>query len=507
MEPFAVIVRAEHFASISRVSRVQPTSEVQGTAQAPDLDALADRSPPRHRGRVRALDPRRRARPRRPAADGARGRGRARRQPGHGERGLAGAAADRPGRLARAGRHLRARDADALAQPARAGPGVGATAPTVCALDLSRGTPDPRAAARRSARRSAASRPPRRHRRLPGRAGAARRCATSLADDLALRRRGAHRRRRRHRRRRPHPRAGGRPRRPGGRWSRRATRRSSTSSRRSAPRSCRSSSTRTASGPTRCAGARDRAPAAVVLQPRAHNPTGVSMTRERAQRAGRGSSAGSATRRRGSSRTTTPAPSAPRPDVSLGAWLPERVVHVRSFSKSHGPDLRIAALGGPAAMVDRLVARRMLGPGWTSRMLQTILLDLLTELPLDGRGRRGPTAVLRPAADARRARWPSTASTSPPPTASTCGCRWPTSGRRCCSWPPPGIRAAAGSPFLAAERSEPPHHVRVTDRPGRPRARRRGRRGPRGGVAGLSARLLPRGDNRQNHVHAGVPGL
>ena len=67
------------------------------------------------------------------------------------------------------------------------------------------------------------------------------------------------------------------------------------------------------------------------------------------------------------------------PAVSLGLWLPDQVVHVRSFSKSHGPDLRIAALGGPARLVERLVARRMLGPGWTSRLLQTVLLDMLTD--------------------------------------------------------------------------------------------------------------------------------
>jgi DNA-binding transcriptional MocR family regulator len=66
-------------------------------------------------------------------------------------------------------------------------------------------------------------------------------------------------------------------------------------------------------------------------------------------------------------------------DVSLGAFLPDRVVHIRSFSKSHGPDLRIAAVGGPKAFMDRFIARRILGPGWTSRMLQTILYDLLTE--------------------------------------------------------------------------------------------------------------------------------
>jgi DNA-binding transcriptional MocR family regulator len=66
-------------------------------------------------------------------------------------------------------------------------------------------------------------------------------------------------------------------------------------------------------------------------------------------------------------------------DVSLGAFLPDRVVHIRSYSKSHGPDLRIAAVGGPKDFMDRFIARRILGPGWTSRMLQTILFDLLTE--------------------------------------------------------------------------------------------------------------------------------
>ena len=66
-------------------------------------------------------------------------------------------------------------------------------------------------------------------------------------------------------------------------------------------------------------------------------------------------------------------------DVSLGAFLPDRVIHIRSFSKSHGPDLRIAAVGGPKQFMDRFIARRILGPGWTSRMLQTILYDLLTE--------------------------------------------------------------------------------------------------------------------------------
>jgi DNA-binding transcriptional MocR family regulator len=59
--------------------------------------------------------------------------------------------------------------------------------------------------------------------------------------------------------------------------------------------------------------------------------------------------------------------------------LPDQVLHIRSFSKSHGPDLRIAGLGGPIELIDQIVARRILGPGWTSRMLQTMLHDLLTD--------------------------------------------------------------------------------------------------------------------------------
>ncbi|MFX9858901.1 hypothetical protein ABTP71_18440, partial [Acinetobacter baumannii] len=79
------------------------------------------------------------------------------------------------------------------------------------------------------------------------------------------------------------------------------------------------------------------------------------------------------------------------PDVTLARWIPGQVVHVRSFSKSHGPDLRIAALGGPAHIVERVVSRRMLGPGWTSRLLQTVLLGLLTD---DGAVARVRTARL-----------------------------------------------------------------------------------------------------------------
>ncbi len=67
------------------------------------------------------------------------------------------------------------------------------------------------------------------------------------------------------------------------------------------------------------------------------------------------------------------------PQVSLGALLPARTVLVRSFSKTHGPDLRLAAIGGPASVVRPIVERRYLGQGWSSRLVQSILLDLLTQ--------------------------------------------------------------------------------------------------------------------------------
>lgn len=115
--------------------------------------------------------------------------------------------------------------------------------------------------------------------------------------------------------------------------------------------------------------------AALVLQPRAQNPTGISMGTERAHVLasildGTGTlvveddSAGSTS-------VSTP--------ISLGDRLPRQTVHIRSFSKSHGPDLRLAAMSGPADVLSAVAARRQNGQGWSSRLLQRILLSLLTD--------------------------------------------------------------------------------------------------------------------------------
>jgi DNA-binding transcriptional MocR family regulator len=64
---------------------------------------------------------------------------------------------------------------------------------------------------------------------------------------------------------------------------------------------------------------------------------------------------------------------------SLGSHLPGQTVHIRSFSKSHGPDLRLAAVGGAGDVVVAAANRRLLGPGWSSRILQAVLLGMLDD--------------------------------------------------------------------------------------------------------------------------------
>lgn len=116
-------------------------------------------------------------------------------------------------------------------------------------------------------------------------------------------------------------------------------------------------------------------PSVFLLQPRAHNPSGVGLSEARARRL--------ADVLAGSSVVVVEDDHAgdisSAPLVSLGSHLPGRVVHIRSFAKSHGPDLRLAAVGGPSWAIDAVDQRRLLGPGWSSRLLQAVLVGLLTD--------------------------------------------------------------------------------------------------------------------------------
>jgi DNA-binding transcriptional MocR family regulator len=115
----------------------------------------------------------------------------------------------------------------------------------------------------------------------------------------------------------------------------------------------------------------------VILSPRAQNPTGVSLS---SARAGELVEVLAATSHRDVAIIENDSAGAVASSelISLGRWLPQQCVHIRSFSKSHGPDLRLAAIGGAAALVRPVIERRHLGQGWTSRLLQRLLLDLLT---------------------------------------------------------------------------------------------------------------------------------
>ncbi len=116
-------------------------------------------------------------------------------------------------------------------------------------------------------------------------------------------------------------------------------------------------------------------PVAMWLQPRAHNPTGTTMTAQR-----RDAVAALVTGTRTLAVEDDHSGDATGTEIhSVGVRLPDQVVHIHSFSKSHGPDLRVAAIGGPAAVLDGLVRRRTLGPAWTSRLIQQILLVMLQD--------------------------------------------------------------------------------------------------------------------------------
>lgn len=70
---------------------------------------------------------------------------------------------------------------------------------------------------------------------------------------------------------------------------------------------------------------------------------------------------------------------ASQPLHSLGEHLPGQTVLVRSFSKSHGPDLRLAVMAGAVDPIERARSYRNFGDRWTSRLLQDTLAHLLTD--------------------------------------------------------------------------------------------------------------------------------
>ncbi|MCU1374851.1 MAG: putative transcriptional regulator (GntR-family) [Actinomycetia bacterium] len=116
-------------------------------------------------------------------------------------------------------------------------------------------------------------------------------------------------------------------------------------------------------------------PVALFVQPRSHNPSGIVLTERRAKKL--------VPLLRGKATMIVEDDHAGdvscAPLVSFGRHFPERTVHISGFSKSHGPDLRLAAVGGAGAVVESVVSRRRLGAGWSSRILQRVLATMLSE--------------------------------------------------------------------------------------------------------------------------------
>jgi len=120
-------------------------------------------------------------------------------------------------------------------------------------------------------------------------------------------------------------------------------------------------------------GALRRPLAALVLTPRAQNPTGAALDAQRAREL----------RDLLADRQDVlvveddhAGPVAGAPAHTLGGDPLERWAVIRSFSKSLGPDLRLAVMSGDPVTVSRVEGRQQLGVGWVSHLLQELVVAL-----------------------------------------------------------------------------------------------------------------------------------
>ncbi len=127
--------------------------------------------------------------------------------------------------------------------------------------------------------------------------------------------------------------------------------------------------------PESLAAAMKSKPVAFLFQPRVHSVDGTSVTTERLEALGDvlegsetlvieddGVGDISETKRH-----------------SLGRRFPDRVIHILSYSKTLGPDLRMAVLSSSASLVEQIQSYRSFSAGWTSRVLQGAVSWLLRD--------------------------------------------------------------------------------------------------------------------------------
>jgi DNA-binding transcriptional MocR family regulator len=116
-------------------------------------------------------------------------------------------------------------------------------------------------------------------------------------------------------------------------------------------------------------------PAALVSQPSLHNPRGPRASK------GRCDALAEILRPTGILviEDDGPGPLVQEPVHTLAARLRHRHLYVRSFSKSHGPDLRLGVVEGPEDMIARVHAYQGYGSRWSSRILQDALATMLRD--------------------------------------------------------------------------------------------------------------------------------
>jgi DNA-binding transcriptional MocR family regulator len=115
--------------------------------------------------------------------------------------------------------------------------------------------------------------------------------------------------------------------------------------------------------------------AAVVITPRAQNPTGAALTATRAAALGKTLQAAPHVLGIEDDHASTVAGTPHHPCV---VGQPRWAV-VRSFSKVFGPDLRVAGVAGDGQTVARVASRHRLGAGWVSHLLQALVATLIEQ--------------------------------------------------------------------------------------------------------------------------------
>lgn len=114
-------------------------------------------------------------------------------------------------------------------------------------------------------------------------------------------------------------------------------------------------------------------PTAFVFQPRLHSVTGQTVSAERLAELGDVLAGGDTVIIEDDGMGDI----SQMPAQSLGGRFPDRTIHILSYSKTLGPDLRLAVLSSCAPIVEQIQSYRAFSAGWTSRLLQSATAWLL----------------------------------------------------------------------------------------------------------------------------------